>query len=455
MALTGIQIFKFLPKTNCKDCGSATCLAFAMNLAANKVQLEQCPHLGQEARASLALASAPPIRRVEVGAGANLAIIGEETVLFRHEKTFNHPPLLAARLSDHQPAWEDKLNDWQTQRWERVGLSLGPEMVFLTCSSLQAGQFTAVAQKAIACGFILALQADPEILAKVLPSLAVHRPLLYALEEDNLQVMSQLALKYRCPLAVRGAGPPALARLTSQLKAMGVEDLVLDSQAGNLAEVLAFNVRARRAALLEKNVSLGFPIINFASLAGADPAWQTMAASLMIAKYAGIIVLDDFKRECLFPLLLLRLNLYTDPQRPMTMPQGIYPVGNPGPESPVFVTTNFSLTYFIVNGEIENARYPAWLLIMDTEGLSVLTAWAAGKFVGDTIGEFVGKSGIEEKINHRRLIIPGYVSGIKSELEQALPAWQVTVGPREASRVPQFLREWNLSKEESGNEVHW
>jgi acetyl-CoA decarbonylase/synthase complex subunit gamma len=126
------------------------------------------------------------------------------------------------------------------------------------------------------------------------------------------------------------------------------------------------------------------------------------------------------------------------------MPQGIYPIGNPGPESPVFVTTNFSLTYFIVNGEIENARYPAWLLIMDTEGLSVLTAWAAGKFVGETIGEFVRKSGIEEKINHRRLIIPGYVSGIKSELEEALPAWQVTVGPREASRVPQFLREWNL-----------
>jgi acetyl-CoA decarbonylase/synthase complex subunit gamma len=228
------------------------------------------------------------------------------------------------------------------------------------------------------------------------------------------------------------------------MRQKGVQDLVMDPQADTLAQTLAYNVDLRRSALLDKNQDLGLPIINFASAAGSDPAGEVAAASLMICKYASIIVLSDFKREILFPLLLLRLNLFTDPQRPMTMPQGIYPIGNPGPESPVFITTNFSLTYFIVNGEIENARYPAWLLIMDTEGLSVLTAWAAGKFVGDTIGAFIKKSGIEEKIKHRHVIIPGYVSGIQGELEEALPDWRVVVGPREASRVPQFLREWKL-----------
>jgi acetyl-CoA decarbonylase/synthase complex subunit gamma len=418
-----------------------------MNLAANKAQLEQCPHLGPEARNSLAQASAPPIRRVEVGAGSARAVIGEETVLFRHEKTFNHPPLLAASLEDNHPDWENKLRSWQEQQWERVGLRLRPEMVFLICASQEAGQLQAVAQKAAQLGFILALQGSAEILARVLPALAPLRPLLCAAREDNWEIMSDLALQYRCPLLLKAKGGQALAGLSAKLRQKGGQDLVMDAQADTLADTLAGNVALRRAALLDKNQDLGLPILNFASIAGSDPAREVMAASLMICKYASIIVLSDFKRESLFPLLLLRLNLFTDPQRPMTMPQGIYPIGNPGPEAPVFVTTNFSLTYFIVNGEIENARYPAWLLIMDTEGLSVLTAWAAGKFVGDTIGAFVRKSGIEEKIKHRHVIIPGYVSGIKSELEEALPDWQVVVGPREASRVPQFLREWNLKND--------
>ncbi|MDR1396380.1 MAG: acetyl-CoA decarbonylase/synthase complex subunit gamma [Desulfarculales bacterium] len=449
MALSGIQIFSFLPKSNCKECGAATCLAFAMNLAANKVQLEQCPHLTPEARNSLAQASAPPIRRVEVGTGPARAVLGEETVLFRHEKTFNHPPLLAAGLEDNRPDWENRLNSWREQQWERVGLSLRPEMVFLTCASQEAGQFQAVAQKAAELDFALALQGSAEILAQVLPSLASARPLLCAAQEDNWEIMADLALQYRCPLLLRGRGTEALAGLSGKLRQRGGQDLVLDAQTRTLAQTLASNVTLRRAALLDKNQGLGLPIINFASVAGGDPAAEVMAASLMICKYASIIVLSDFKRESLFPLLLLRLNLFTDPQRPMTMPQGIYPIGNPGPDSPVFVTTNFSLTYFIVNGEIENARYPAWLLIMDTEGLSVLTAWAAGKFVGDTIGAFVKKSGIEEKIKHRQIIIPGYVSGIKSELKEALPDWRITVGPREASRVPQFLREWNLQQNDA------
>ena len=436
MALTGIQIFKFLPKTNCKDCGAPTCLAFAMNLAANKAELQQCPHLSEESRNQLAAASAPPIRKVQIG---NLAL-GEETELFRHEKTFVHQPLLAAWLDDNDSDLDQKVKRWAAMSWERVGMTLCPEMVFLYNASQRADTLAQAARKARGQGFALVLSAEAAILAEALPMLA-EPVVLYAAHEGNLDTMGSLALEYKCPLIVKAETLEKLAALSGHLKKMGVQDMLLDAQTGTMADVLAFNTALRRAALLDKNQDLGYPLINFACRVSPDMGLQTAAASMMIDKYASIIVLSDFRVESLFPLLLLRLNIYTDPQRPMTMPQGIYPIGNPGPEAPVFVTTNFSLTYFIVNGEIDNSRIPAWLLIMDTEGLSVLTAWAAGKFVGDSIAEFVKKSGIADKINHRQIIIPGYVAGIKDEMQESLPGWEVVIGPREASRVPQFLRQ--------------
>lgn len=441
MALTGIQIFKFLPKTNCKDCGAATCLAFAMNLAAGKASLDQCPHLTPEAREELAAASAPPIRKIDLGFAGHVYGTGDETVLFRHEKTFNHQPLLAAELHDNDSNLLAKIKQWQQLQWPRIGLNLRPEMVFIKNSSRNAQLFLDAANNVLQhSDFILALQAVPEIMEQVLPELADKRPLLYAADAENCQVMGKLALEHKCPLVVKGKDIEEIIQLTEQMKQQGLQDMILDCGAASLAELYNNNIIMRRSAILDKNQALGYPIINFANIAGPCMARQTMAASAMIAKYAGIIVLDDFRPESLFPLLLLRLNIYTDPQRPMTMGQGIYPVANPGPDSPVVVTTNFSLTYFMVNGEIENSRVPIWLLIMDTEGLSVLTAWAAGKFVGDTIGDFIKKSGIIEKINHHRLIIPGYVANIKAELEEALPGWQIISGPREVSALPKFLK---------------
>jgi acetyl-CoA decarbonylase/synthase complex subunit gamma len=217
--------------------------------------------------------------------------------------------------------------------------------------------------------------------------------------------------------------------------------MVLDCQVDSLAQVFMNNVAVTRSALLDKNPDMGYPIINFARNGTGDcPCLQVAAASMMIDKYGGIIVLQDFNASSLFPLLLLRLNIYTDPQRPMTMPEGIYPISGPDANSPVCITTNFSLTYFMVNGEIENAKVPTWLLIMDTEGLSVLTAWAAGKFVGDSIADFVKKSGIAEKIKHRRLIIPGYVASLQTELQEWLPDWKIIVGPRESTNLAKFLK---------------
>jgi len=221
----------------------------------------------------------------------------------------------------------------------------------------------------------------------------------------------------------------------------GVKDVVLDSGARTVRRAFEDQVFIRRAALVQKNRSLGFPTITFPCEMTADPMKEALIAATFIAKYAGIIVLSDFQGESIFPLLVARLNIYTDPQRPMMMKEGIYPIGSPTEGSPVLITTNFALTYFIVSGEIEASRVPSWLLVMDTEGLSVLTAWAAGKFVGDAIGQFVKKSGITEKVNHKKIVIPGFVAAVSGDMEEELgPEWEVRIGPREAAHLAPFLK---------------
>lgn len=254
--------------------------------------------------------------------------------------------------------------------------------------------------------------------------------------------MAALALEHKCPLAARADSLDDLVALSDKLAAAGVKDVVLDSGARTVRRAFEDQVFIRRAALLQKNRSLGFPTITFPCEMTKDPMKEALIAATFIAKYAGIIVLSDFQGESLFPLLVSRLNIYTDPQRPMMMKQGIYPIGNPTEDSPVLITTNFALTYFIVSGEIEGSRVPSWLLVMDTEGLSVLTAWAAGKFVGDAIGQYIKKSGITEKVKHRKIVIPGFVAAVSGDLEEELGSqWEVKIGPREAAHLAPFLKQ--------------
>jgi acetyl-CoA decarbonylase/synthase complex subunit gamma len=232
-----------------------------------------------------------------------------------------------------------------------------------------------------------------------------------------------------------------LIGLSDKLTGMGLKDLVLDTGSREIKQLFEDQVAIRRAALKAGNRSLGFPTITFPCEMANNLDAETLIASLLIAKYAGIVVLSDFKGESIFPLLLERLNIFTDPQRPMTVTEGIYEIGGPDENSPVLVTTNFSLTYFIVSGEIEGSRVPSWLLIMDTEGLSVMTAWAAGKFSGDVVGMFVKKCGIADKVAHKKIIIPGYAASISGEMEEELPDWEIMIGPRDASLIPKFLKE--------------
>lgn len=445
MALTGIQIFKLLPKTNCGECGVPTCLAFAMNLAAGKAELASCPYVSDEAKEQLAEASAPPIRPVAIGAGVRAFKTGGETVMFRHEKTFYNPTGLAAVIKSDikADALDRKLKEWNALQYERVGLNLRPELVALKDVKGDAGAFAAAAGKIAGeseFGLIL-MTGDIDVMKAGVDASAFKKPLLYAADKANADAMGTLAKEKELPLAVRADNVNDLIALTDKLTAMGLKDLVLDSGAREMKKLFENQVAIRRAALKAGNRSLGFPTIAFPCEMAGSLDMETVIAAMCIAKYAGIVVLSDFKGESLFPLLLERLNIFTDPQRPMTVTQGIYEIGSPDENSPVLITTNFSLTYFIVSGEIEGSRVPSWLLIMDTEGLSVMTAWAAGKFAGDMVGSFVKKSGIADKVKHRKVIIPGYAAAISGEMEEELPGWDIIIGPRDASLIPKFLKD--------------
>ncbi len=446
MALTGIEIFKLLPKTNCKECGDPTCLAFAMKLAAGKAELSLCPYVSEEAKAQLEAASTPPIRPVTMGVGDRALKVGGETVMFRHEKRFDNPPGFAILISDTMDEAEvnARLERFQLE-YERVGLILRPELVAIKCESGDAGKFAGLVDKVKQesdCSIIL-MSDNPDILAAGLKACADRKPLLYAATEENAERVAGLAKESSCSIAAKAPGLEKLAELTTKLTEAGVNDIVLDSGSRTLRKAFEDQVIIRSAPLTKQFRPLGFPTIVFPCEMTNDPMKEAVIASVFVAKYAGIIVLSDFQGESLFPLLVERLNIYTDPQRPLATTEGIYEINNPDENSPVLVTSNFSLTYFIVSGEMENSKVPSYLLVKDTEGLSVMTAWAAGKFVADAIGPFVKKSGIEDKVKHRKLVIPGYAAAESGGLEEELPGWEILVGPREGSLIPAYLKTWN------------
>ncbi len=445
MPLTGIEIFKLLPKTNCGDCGVPTCLAFAMQLATGKAELSACPHVSDEAKVQLTEAAAPPIRQLTIGVGDRALKVGGETVMFRHEKRFENPPGLAILISDTMDESEidSRLERFNDLQYERVGLTLRPELVAVRSDSGQAEKFEALVNKVKqkSDGGIILISDNPDVLAAGLKACADRKPLLYAATKDNLERVAELAKESSCPVAAKASNLEELGQLTGKLTEAGVKDIVLDSGSRTLRRAFEDQIHIRKAAL-GKFRPLGFPTIVFPCEMTDDPMKEAVIASAFMAKYGGIIVLSDFQGHSLFPLLVERLNIYTDPQRPLATTEGIYEIGNPDENSPVLISTNFSLTYFIVSGEIENSKVPAYLLVKDTEGLSVMTAWAAGKFVADAIAPFVKKSGIDAKVKHHKLIIPGYAAAESGGLEEELPGWEIMVGPRDGAQIPAYLKGW-------------
>jgi acetyl-CoA decarbonylase/synthase complex subunit gamma len=444
MALSGLEIYKLLPGSsknpevkkhaNCKECGFPTCLAFAMKLGQKQAELAQCPYVEEESKAKLEASAAPPIRLITISADGRKLEVGNETVLFRHEKTFYHEPGLFARVKDTQADADQVAKAVGEYVVDYVGMNLTMNGVAVEAAG---GDFAAtVTAVKSACPLpLILLVEDPAAAEAGLKAAQGTQSLLWAATPDNWEAMAKLAAQYKVPLAVRAAGGDldALAALAEQVRAAGVEDIVLDPGVRDYDSSLAAFTQLRRLALKHNERKVGYPIIAFA---GDDP----VLAGQHIAKYAGFVVLDRFSPGTVYPLLVMRANIFTDPQKPIQVKPGIYEINNPKPGDPLMVTTNFSITYFSVANEIESSGISGWLLVADAEGMSVLTAWAAGKFDAERIAKSVNTTGVAEKLSHQRIIIPGHVAVLMGELEEELPGWEINVGPREAVDLPNFLK---------------
>ena len=447
MALSGLEIFKMLPKTNCKDCKFPTCLAFAMQLAAGKVELEKCPHISEEVKKALSEASQPPILKVEIGAGDESFVVGEETVIFRHDRTFVNQNAFAVTIEDDMDSGsiEETVKDVNAIAYERVGQILKVDAICIKNKSKNKEKFLKVAGDVATLTKIplILVSSDPETLKSAAGKFKENKPLIHAATADNIDFFIALGKETGCPIAVRGKSFEDIAAITGKMREAGIKNLVIDIGSRDFKGDFYNQIILRMAAIKQKNRLFGYPTIVFPGEMTDDPLKETLIASVFVAKYSSIIVLSSASHQNIFPLMVYRQNIYTDPRRPMQVEQKIYEIGSPDENSPVLITTNFSLTYFIISGEVESSKVPSWLLVMDVEGQSVLTAWAAGKFVPELIAQFVKKSGIEEKVKKKEIVIPGYVAQLKGELEDELgDGWKVVVGPREAGEVPKFLKEY-------------
>jgi acetyl-CoA decarbonylase/synthase complex subunit gamma len=444
MALSGIEIYKMLPKTNCKDCGFPTCLAFAMKLAAKQVELSACPHVNEEAQSQLAAASEPPVRLVTLKSNGHEVKAGNEVVMFRHEKTFYHKPGLFIRVRDTESAQDIKAKVQPADAYavDYVGMELTLDGFAVESVAGGADAFVAAikAVREASSRPLILISHDPAVIAAGLKAIDGEAPLIYGADSGNWEAMTDLAKQHNAPLAVIASTLDDLAELTPKIKEKGVNDLVLDPSARRLGVSLSLNTQIRRLALKKNFRPLGYPIIAFPGDA-EDTASELILATQTIAKYAGFVVLDTFMPEHIYGLLVLRENIYTDPQKPIQVQPGLYEINNPSPDDPVLVTTNFSITYFSVANEVESSGLPARLLVTDAEGMSVLTAWAAGKFDAERIAKAIKEFGVADKISRKRVVLPGHVAVLSGELEEELPGWEIRVGPREAVDLPAFMKQ--------------
>ena len=441
MALTALDIFKLLPKTNCGDCNVPTCLAFAMKLANKQAELSECPHVSDDAKAALDASAQPPMRAVKFGTGDSEVTLGSETELFRHEKKFFHETAICVLVEDSWDAAKLEAIAEQANKtnFERVGQIMKLNMIAIKSTSDNPETFAKAVEtiKNKSSLPIILMSTKPEVLEPALKQIAANKPLLHAATKDNWEGMAKLAKENGCALAVFAASLDEFAELTGKIKGAGVQDLVLDFGPKNLGEVLSLSTIHRRLALKKNFRPLGYPtMISTEHLSGNDVPF----AAISTIKYGGILVVKDISPDKMYPLFTIRQNIYTDPQVPIQVKQDLYPINNPDENAPLLFTTNFSLTYFTVQGDIEGSKVPSWLQVVNTEGLSVMTAFAADKLTPDLVIKALEDSGVSEKIKHNKLIIPGMVARMSGKLNEK-SGKEVIVGPRDSSQLPKFLKE--------------
>ncbi len=439
MALKGIDIFKLTPKTNCKECGNPTCMAFAMKVAQGAVSIEQCPHMAPEAIAQLSEATAPPMKAVKVGAGKAEHTLGGETVLFRHDKTFVSKNLFAVNVCSG--CFDNKMPEIAKVDYERIGERMYVEALNLKFNDKES--FLELVKKSMGQGRLLILECTDVDAAKEAVELCkADKPILNGANQDNYKEMLEIAKAADITL---GVGAPCLDCLYDTVAAIEPEykNLVLDVTGATIKDTYANAIQVRRAALKDEDRTFGYPsIVNVSKVAPEDAAMQTALASMFVLKYGSIIVMDTMSYAQALPLYGLRQNIYTDPQKPMKVEPGIYPLNGADENSVCITTVDFALTYFIVSGELERSGVPCNLLISDAGGYSVLTAWAAGKFSAGSIAKFVKEYDIESKVKSRTLIIPGKAAVLKGELEEKLSGWTIVVAPNDATGLVKFMKDY-------------
>ena len=432
MALSGIQIYKLLPQTNCKECGFPTCLAFAMKLAAKQVELSSCPYVSDESKAQLAESAAPPIRLITLKSNGYEVKAGNEVVLFRHEKTFYNKPGVFVKINDALSGTEisQQIEEMDTYVVNYVGIDLKLDGFAVEDTSNDPEKF-AEAVKAVRQASkkpVILVSKSPNIIKAGLDQLAGEALMIASADESNFDAMAELAKSAKASLAIKAGSLDGLVDLSEKGKAKGLEDMVLDPAVQGMSSWLTLSTQIRRLALKKNYKPVGYPLIAFPE--------NLAEAAQAITKYAGFVVLDHFTPALAYALLVLRQNIYTDPQKPIQVQPGIYEINNPKPDSAVLVTTNFSITYFSVANEVESSG----LVVCDAEGMSVLTAWAAGKFDAERIAKSVKAFNVADKVSNKRIVIPGHVAVLSGELEAELPGWEIRVGPREALDLPKFMK---------------
>ncbi len=442
MALTGLDIFKLLPKTNCKKCGMPTCLAFAMQLAQKRAKLDACPEVSEEAKQKLAAAAAPPMRRVAFGAGDAQVAVGQETVLFRHDEKFHNPTVVAVTVSDRLSgqALQERIQAVNALQFERVGTHIGIRAVAVVNESGSADTFAqacSTVKEATKLAMILVTDS-PAAMGAAVQRVGQSIPLLAGATMKTVEGMAKIAKGAGCPLVARAASIDELADLSEKIKAAGVEDIVLMLDAPTLADRFYGLSRVRVLSLKKVFRPLGYPVVSFVS--GGDASRQGAIAISLACKYSNVVVLDTVEPAVFLPLVTAVANIYSDPQKPVQVEPKVYAIGEPNENSPVMFTTNFSLTYYSLESDVEASRVPSYILVVDTEGTSVLTAYSGDKLNEKVVAQAMLKHDVAKLVKHRKLIIPGYVAVMSGKLEEATN-WEVMVGPRECSMLPKFLQD--------------
>ena len=446
MALKGLDIFKLSPKKNCKECGCPTCMAFSMKVAQGAVDIAACPYFAPEALAKLSAATEPPMKTIKVGAGDAELSLGGETVLFRHEKTFvsrtRYAMSLCTCMDDETVA--QKLEDIKKVDYERIGERMFVEMVYVNYSADGKQDYVELVKKAAETGRILILDCkDAEIAKAALEVCKDGKPILNGADASNYEAMNAVATAAGVVLGVSGADLSEIHDTVEKLEGLGNKNLVIDVTGADVKETFKNADQIRKAAIKDGDRTFGYPsIVNLHKIAAGDLHKQAALLSLFTMKYGSVIVAEHIGYAEALPLYGLRQNLFTDPQKPMKVEPGVYPLNGADENSVCLTTVDFALTYFLVSGELERSGVPVNLIINDAGGLSVLTSWAAGKFSSSSIAKFFQEQDIEGKIKSRKLIIPGKVAVLKGELEAKMPGWEIIIAPNEAVQLVKFMKDF-------------